>query len=69
MYFTDGIGEDKLTVKPMCKEVLWVIVGEEELSLKEPFGKIRRIKSSKKVSEGKTAAIEELNGVIYDWAR
>lgn len=69
VYFTDGVGEKELSIKPTIKDVIWVIIGEEDLSLKNSYGKIKRIKSSKKVGEGKSAALDMVREAIHDWAR
>jgi predicted metal-dependent peptidase len=69
IYFTDGVGESELSIKPIVKEIIWVIIGEENLSLKDNYGKVKRIKSSRKVGEGKSTALDMVREVIHDWAR
>lgn len=69
IYFTDGVGETHLKVKPSIKNIIWVLIGDEEFSLKENYGVIKRIKSSIPKSEGKDAAIEMVKSVIHEWAR
>lgn len=69
IYFTDGVGEEKLSLRPSIKNVIWVLIGDEELSLKNKYGIIKRIKSSTSKGEGKGAAIEMVKEVIHDWAR
>jgi predicted metal-dependent peptidase len=45
IYFTDGKGEEKLDVMPKGYKTLWVISGRgDKLSLKEPFGMVKRLK-------------------------
>ncbi|MBW9150827.1 VWA-like domain-containing protein [Clostridium estertheticum] len=45
IYFTDGKGEEKLDVLPKGYKTLWVISGRgDKLSLKEPFGIIKKLK-------------------------
>ena len=45
IYFTDGKGEEKLDVLPKGYKTLWVISGRgDKLSLKEPFGTIKKLK-------------------------
>lgn len=45
IYFTDGKGEDRLEVTPKGYQVLWVISGnEDELSVKEPYGAVKKLK-------------------------
>ncbi|WP_410496542.1 VWA-like domain-containing protein [Cellulosilyticum sp. ST5] len=49
IYFTDGKGEDKLKVLPRGYKVLWVISGRgDELSLKEPYGIVKKLKKMNK---------------------
>lgn len=45
VYFTDGKGEDKLKVIPRGYKILWVISGRgDQLSLKEPYGVVKKLK-------------------------
>lgn len=45
IYFTDGKGEDQLKVIPRGYKVLWVISGRgDKLSLKEPYGAVKKLK-------------------------
>lgn len=45
IYFTDGKGEEKLQTIPRGYKTLWVISGRgQELSLKEPYGAVKRLK-------------------------
>lgn len=69
IYFTDGVGEKSLTVKPSIKNIIWVIIGNEEMSLKNNYGIVKRIKSSAQKGEDKGAAIEMVKSMIHDWAR
>ena len=49
IYFTDGMGEEKLTVKPMNHNIIWVLTGKsEKLSLNESCGKVLKLKNSNK---------------------
>ena len=46
IYFTDGKGEDKLRVIPRGYKILWIISGKgDQLSLKEPYGVVKRLSS------------------------
>lgn len=58
IYFTDGVGEKELEVKPSTKNVIWVLTGDDELSLKEPFGRIKNIEAREEKGEGGTAALQ-----------
>ncbi len=46
IYFTDGKGEDNLKVTPKGYRTLWIISGRGyKLSLKEPYGVVKRLKA------------------------
>lgn len=48
IYFTDGKGEERLKVVPKGYQVLWIISGRgEELSLKEPYGVVKKLSAVK----------------------
>lgn len=52
IYFTDGKGEDKLKVTPKGFRTLWVISGRgDKLSLKEPYGVIKKLKDIEEKEE------------------
>lgn len=69
IYFTDGVGEKELTVKPVNSNTIWVLSGKEELSLEKPFGIIKRINQNKVVGEGKSSALEMIREVVSNLAR
>lgn len=69
VYFTDGVGEKELEVQPISKNIIWVLTGNEEFSLKKHYGYVKRINKNKVVGEGKSAALEMIREVIHDWAR
>ena len=58
IYFTDGVGEKELEVKPFKPNTIWVIIGDEELSLDKPYGTIKRISMNVVKGEGGTAGLE-----------
>lgn len=58
IYFTDGVGEKELEVKPFKHNTIWVITGDEELSLEEPYGEIKRIDVKVEKGEGGTAGLD-----------
>ena len=69
IYFTDGIGEKELSIKPINKKTIWVVSGNEELSLKNPYGDVKRINAERKeVIEG-NIGLKMLNEEIHEWAR
>ncbi|HCW54651.1 MAG TPA: hypothetical protein DG753_13165 [Clostridium sp.] len=69
IYFTDGVGEKELEIKPINKKTIWVISGNEELSLKESYGEVKHINAEEHEVLGGNTALQMLNEVIHDWAR
>lgn len=69
IYFTDGVGEKELKVKPLNKGIIWVLTGDEEFSLKNPLGEIQRINKKSKVNEGKVFALDLVREVVRDMNR
>jgi predicted metal-dependent peptidase len=48
IYFTDGKGEERLKIAPKGYKILWIISGRgEKLSLKNPYGVIKKLKNTK----------------------
>ena len=46
VYFTDGLGEEKLLTIPKGYKTLWVISGRgDKLSLKDPYGAVKKLKT------------------------
>ncbi|MFL0251489.1 VWA-like domain-containing protein [Clostridium neuense] len=46
IYFTDGMGEKELTVKPQTKKILWVLTGQKgDLSLIRKIGLVKKLKN------------------------
>lgn len=58
IYFTDGVGEKELEVKPVNSNIIWVLTGDEDLSLSRPYGEIKKIEGRVKKGEGGTAGLE-----------
>lgn len=53
IYFTDGKGEEQLKVIPRGYKVLWVISGRgDNLSLKEPYGAVKKLKKIEVMDTG-----------------
>lgn len=69
IYFTDGVGEKELEIKPINRKTLWVICGDEELSLRNPYGQIRRISVNEKQTLEGNIGLQMVNAAIHDWAR
>jgi predicted metal-dependent peptidase len=69
IYFTDGVGEKEIGIKPINKKIIWVISGNEELSLQNFYGEIKRINTERKeIIEG-NLGLKMVNEAIHDWAR
>lgn len=66
IYFTDGVGEKQLEVKPINYKTLWVLTGEESLSLEKPYGMVKRLTREKKESYGATYGLQELRESIWE---
>lgn len=58
IYFTDGVGEKELEVRPFKPNTIWVLTGEDELSLENPYGEIKRITTKAEKGEGGTAGLD-----------
>lgn len=58
IYFTDGVGEKELEVKPFRNNTIWVLTGDEDLSLENPYGEIKKITTKLEKGEGGTAGLE-----------
>ncbi|WP_294400937.1 VWA-like domain-containing protein [uncultured Clostridium sp.] len=69
VYFTDGVGEKRLALKPFNKKTLWVICGHDELSLEKPYGQVKRIQREKHEKIEGNIGLQMVNEVIHDWAR
>lgn len=69
VYFTDGVGEKELEIKPFNKKTLWVICGDDELSLKKSYGEVKRIHREKYEKLEGNIGLQMVNEVIHDWAR
>ena len=69
IYFTDGVGEKELGIKPLNKRIIWVLIGSEEFSLKNHYGTVKRISSDKEEKVEGNIGLRMVNSVIHDWAR
>lgn len=69
VYFTDGVGEEELKVKPINYKTLWVLTGKENLSLKRPYGEIKRLERAEVENYGYTYGLQAVRDAIHDWAR
>ena len=69
IYFTDGVGEKELGIKPINKNIIWVISGNEELSLKNAYGEIKRINTEQREIVEANIGLQMINEVIHECAR
>jgi len=69
IYFTDGVGEKELGIKPINKKTIWVISGNEELSVKNQYGEVKRINTEKKEVIEANIGLRMLDEAIHEWAR
>ncbi|NFN44971.1 hypothetical protein FDB53_06900 [Clostridium botulinum] len=69
IYFTDGVGEKELEIKPLNKRIIWVLIGSEEFSLKDNYGIVKRIGNDKEEKLEGNVGLRMVNAVIHDWAR
>lgn len=69
IYFTDGLGEQELEVKPINKDILWVLTGKEELSLEKSYGIVKRLTREETIKYGYDYGLQAMRDVIHDWAR
>ncbi len=68
IYFTDGLGEDRIEVRPSHHKTVWVVKGDR-ISLKDPMGEVVYLKSSKKDPGNASYGIEVMRALLHDWAR
>lgn len=69
IYFTDGVGEKELTVKPINYKTLWVLTGKEEnLSLRNPHGEVKKLSNKPTLKNDVNIAIEAMKEITKDWA-
>lgn len=68
VYFTDGVGEKELEVKPINVKTIWVLTDkDEELSLEKSFGTIKRLERKEK--EQAESSLDILRENINYWGR
>ena len=64
IYFTDGVGEKELEVKPFKNNTIWVLTGDEDLSLEKPYGEIKKITT--KAEKGEVFDTNIVKEDLYD---
>lgn len=68
IYFTDGLGEDRIEVRPGHYKTVWVVKGDR-ISLKDPMGDVVYLKAPKKDDANSSYGIEVMRALLHDWAR
>lgn len=69
IYFTDGVGEEELKVRPINSGTIWVLTGDEELSLRKSYGEVKRINGKGNNDQVETSALNLMREFIHEWAR
>lgn len=64
IYFTDGVGEKELEIRPINKNTIWVLTGKEELSLDKSYGSIKRISKEFEEGTGGSTGLEMLRSTV-----
>ena len=54
---------------PINKKIIWVLCGDDDLSLDKAYGEIKRIDSKKHEKLEGNIGLQMVNSVIHDWAR
>lgn len=67
LYFTDGMGEEKLKFKPIHHKTIWIVKGDK-LSLADSYGEVIYLKNSAKQAEG-SYGLKVMRAMLNDWAR
>jgi len=68
IYFTDGLGEDELQIVPSNYKTLWVLTGKgEKLSLKIPYGEIKRLSNIKIPERDLNYMKNEMRDMLVEW--
>ncbi|WP_243170777.1 VWA-like domain-containing protein [Clostridium algidicarnis] len=70
IYFTDGLGEGELTIKPINYRTLWVLTGKnQKLSLKKSYGEVKNLKSKGYYESDTSYGLNVMRELLHDWAR
>ena len=69
VYFSDGVGEKDLEVKPINYRTLWVLTGKEQLSLNKSFGTVKHLEKEKGVGYTLMDGLQDMKDNLHDWAR
>jgi len=70
LYFTDGLGEKELKIKPKNYRIIWVLTGKgKELSIKHSYGRVLRLSNVEYEEPDIFYAKNELKEIRAEWAR
>lgn len=70
IYFTDGLGEKKLSCAPINYNILWVLTGKEEiLSLEKSYGVVKKLSGLKSENADPTYAKDTMKEILMEWAK
>ena len=69
VYFTDGVGEKDLEVKPINYRTLWVLTGKKQLSLNKSFGTVKHLEKEKGDGYSLMDGLQDMKDNLHDWAR
>lgn len=67
VYFTDGEGEEHLTISPVHFRTLWVVLGSS-ISLKDPRGDVFILKEDREEVD-RTYGLQVMRTLLHEWAR
>lgn len=69
IYFTDGVGEKELKVKPINYKTIWVLTSKDNLSLDKNYGVVTRLERVQVEGYGYDYGLQAVRDAIHDWAR
>lgn len=70
IYFTDGLGEVKLSCIPANYKILWVLTGKEEsLSLEKSYGVVKKLSGAKAEKADPGYAKNTMKEILMEWAK
>ncbi|WML35190.1 VWA-like domain-containing protein [Clostridium sp. OS1-26] len=70
IYFTDGLGEVKLSCIPVNYKILWVLTGKEgSLSLEKSYGVVKKLSGAKVEKADSSYAKDTMKELLMEWAK
>lgn len=66
IYFTDGVGENELEVRPINNKTCWILIGNEDFSLKKTYGIVKRLNREDHSQHNKNYGLQELKESILE---